>query len=89
MSLFRAATARGNRPPPPRCARAARRTSLLPVRPSFTERRACGCAAFLLACLVAAQTWSPCRPRARCTRCTSVVSGRGALSAVVGRANRD
>ena len=36
------ATTRGNRPPQPRCARAPRRTSLSPLRPSFTARHVCG-----------------------------------------------
>ena len=53
--LFRAARARGNRPPLPRCARARRRTSLLPLRRSSNGTPRVRLRAFLVAALVAAQ----------------------------------
>ena len=54
--LFRAARARGNRPPLPRCARARRRTLLLPLRrPCSTGTLRVRLRAFLVAATVAGQ----------------------------------
>ena len=53
--LFRAARARGNRPPLPRCARARRRTSLLPLRRSSNGTPRVRLRAFLVAAMVAGQ----------------------------------
>jgi len=67
-SPFLAATAGGNRPPPPRCARAPRSTSLSPLCPSFTGTLHARRRALPLARAVSAQTWSGCGPRKGASR---------------------
>ena len=53
--LFRAARARGNRPPLPRCARARRRTLMLPLRRPSTGTPRVRLRAFPVAAMVAGQ----------------------------------